>query len=304
MDLPARLSARAGALAISGGALLWGTTGVVVQALHDRTGLSPVSVGCYRLLVASAVLALVRGRDLVRLVRETDRRLAIVLAGAGLGAYQALYFVAVDDAGVSLSTLISLGTAPIVLTAASVVTRRRLPGPGAVATMACAVGGLALVSTSAGSAPGPHPMLGVLAALGSGLAYAGSTVVSRSLAATADPFTLTGASSVIGAVLMLPASLTFGMTFHADGRTVPALMYLGIMTTVVAYGLFFGGLRSTRPEAAAVLTLIEPLTATVLAAALLGESLGRSGTVGAAMLLDAVTYLLARNDGERLDLEQ
>lgn len=36
-------------------AVLWGTTGVVVQVLHDR-GLSPVSLAFYRLAVGAVVL--------------------------------------------------------------------------------------------------------------------------------------------------------------------------------------------------------------------------------------------------------
>jgi DME family drug/metabolite transporter len=45
---------------------------------------------------------------------------------------------------------------------------------------------------------------------------------------------------------------------------------------------------------AAVLTLLEPLVATLLAAVLLGERLGGAGTAGAGLLLGAVAVLLAR----------
>ncbi len=62
-----------------------------------------------------------------------------MLAGAGLGGYQALYFVGVQDVGVSVSTLVSLAVAPVALTLAGAVTRR---APArrrhAVATAGCA----------------------------------------------------------------------------------------------------------------------------------------------------------------------
>ena len=296
MDISARLSARSGVLSISGGAVLWGTTGVVVHAVHARTGLSAVSISCYRVLVAAAVLTAFRGSDLLRLARRIGARrgAVLVLAGAALGISQALYFVAIADAGVSLATLICIGTTPVALTVVTAITRRRLPSASMLGTLACAVVGLALVSGSTGSSAGAHPFAGVVAAVGSGLAYAAATALSGVLAGSGDPLTLTGATSLVAALTLLPASLASGMGFGSDGRTVSALLYLGVVTSAVAYGLFFAGLRSTPAEVAAVLTLLEPLAATLLAAALLGETLTPPATAGAALLLLAVAGLYVR----------
>lgn len=286
---------RAGLLAISAGAVLWGTSGVVMHAVHDRSGLSAVAVGFYRLFIAAVVLVAVRGRDGVRLARRSGRRRrwGLVAAGVGLGAYQALYFVSVEDVGVSLSTLISIGVAPVVLTIGAAVARRRRPGGTALAILACAVTGLALVSWPTGGVAGPRPVLGVLAALACGLVYAGATAVNERLAA-ADPLTLAGLTSALGALALLPVALTGGVTFAVTPATVGGLLYLGVVTTAAGYGLFYTGLRSTPAEVASVLTLLEPLAAAVLAAGLLGERLTAAGTVGAALLLAAVAWLYLR----------
>ncbi|HZE50176.1 MAG TPA: EamA family transporter [Jatrophihabitantaceae bacterium] len=292
----ASLRARSGVFAISGGAILWGTTGVVAHAVHARTGLSAVSIAFYRTFTAALVLAVVRGPAIARLIRTARRgRLGVlVLAGASLGVSQALYFVAAADAGVSLATLICIGVAPIAVTSASALARRRRPTVGALATLGCALVGLVLITTSTSSATGPHPLAGVLAALGSGLAYVASTVLSGRLAGTADALTLTGATSIVGSLTLAPAALVSGVGFPVDDVSVAALFYLGVVTTVLAYGLFFGGLRTTSAEVAAVLTLLEPLGATVLAVVLLGETLTPLGLLGAVLLLAAVAALLAR----------
>ena len=39
----------------------------------------------------------------------------LAVAGIGLGGYQALYFVGVQEVGVTVSTLVSLGIAPVAL---------------------------------------------------------------------------------------------------------------------------------------------------------------------------------------------
>jgi drug/metabolite transporter (DMT)-like permease len=75
--------------------------------------------------------------------------------------------------------------------------------------------------------------------------------------------------------------------------TLALLLHLGVVTTAVAYALFYAGLRTTAGSVAAVLTLLEPLTAAALAVALLHEPLPLPVLLGGALLLTAVaaTYL-------------
>ena len=121
MSVPASLSqslrARTGLLFVSAGAVLWGTTGVAVRIVADRSGLSAVSIGWYRVAIAALVVAVVfRGPGLRRAAAALARHpVRLVACGVGFGAYQALYFVGVQAVGVSVSTLVSLAVAPVVL---------------------------------------------------------------------------------------------------------------------------------------------------------------------------------------------
>jgi DME family drug/metabolite transporter len=291
------LAGRTGLFAVSGGALLWGTTGVLVRFVHERAHLSAVSIGFYRLLFASAVMLALQGWPVLRLLRRSTAAEVggLALAGLGLGLYQALYFASVQDAGVSISTLVSLGVAPIAVVAGQAVRRRQLPAAAPLATTLCAVAGLALVSLggSAG-ASGQHVGRGLLEALASGCGYGGSTVLSARLTRLAPPLTLTASTCMLATLVLLPAAAWSGLGFVVDGAVVSSLMYLGVVATALAYGLFFSGLRSTPSEVASVLTLLEPLTAGVLAAALLGERLTAIAFVGAAVLLVAIGVLYFR----------
>ncbi len=141
------------------------------------------------------------------------------------------------------------------------------------------------------SAAAPRPVLGLFAAVGSGVSYALTTVVSRQAAQTVSPLVMTTTSTVIGAVTLLPAALISGAGFAVTGTSITQLLYLGAATTVLAYALFYAGLRSTPSSIASVLTLIEPLTATVLAVILLAEPLPPLTIVGGALLLGAIAVL-------------
>jgi DME family drug/metabolite transporter len=283
---------RAGLFRISAAGLLWATTGVVVQVLHRSAGLSPVGIGFYRLLIAAvALLAMTRPRAVGAALRAAP--LGLVLTGIGLGAYQALYFLAVTLAGVSVATVVSLGLAPVLLAGWEAVRARRRPDASTSITLLAGLIGLLLITVSTGrpAHAAPHPVLGLLAAVACGACYAASTVISRDHTQRVDALTLTALSTGIGALALAPLALITGLAGVAvPFRLGPLLMlaYLGIVTTAVAYALFYAGLRTTAGSTAAVLTLLEPLGAALLAVLLLGESLPPAAVLGGVLLLAAI----------------
>ncbi|MEU8420937.1 DMT family transporter [Micromonospora sp. NPDC048835] len=291
-----RHAAHSGLLQITVTGVLWGTTGVAVQLLRDGTGLSPVSIGFHRLAIAALVLLACtagRLRTIVTAVRAAP--VPLLLTGVGLGLYQALYFAAVAWAGVSVATIVSLGVAPVLAAAWESVQARRLPGPLRLGTLVAAVAGLVLITGATGQpgAAAPAPLLGLLAAAGSGLGYAVTTLISRQVSQRTTPMTLTTISTAVGALTLAPFALVAGVGLPVRLDTVALLLHLGVVTTAVAYALFYAGLRTTPGSVAAVLTLLEPLTAAALAVALLHEPLPLPVIVGGVLLLTAVaaTYL-------------
>ncbi|MEU7770026.1 DMT family transporter [Micromonospora taraxaci] len=296
---PVADQARTGLIQITVTGVLWGTTGVAVQLLRDSTGLSPVSIGFHRLAIAALVLlACTAGRLRTILAALRAAPVPLLLTGIGLGLYQALYFAAVAWAGVSVATVVSLGVAPVLAAAWESARARQIPGPVRLGTLVAAVTGLVLITTATAdpSASAPAPLLGLLAAAGSGLGYAVTTLISRHASQHTTPMTLTTISTAVGALTLAPFALVSGIGVPVRLDTVALLLHLGVITTAVAYALFNAGLRTTPGSVAAVLTLLEPLTAAVLAVALLHEPLPLPVVVGGVVLLSAVaaTYLAPR----------
>ena len=286
---------RSGLIRISTAGLLWGTTGVVVQLLSAATGLSPIGIGFYRLLIAALALLAVSG---VRSVGVALRAApgALVLTGVALGAYQALYFVAVTLGGVSVATVISLGLAPVLVAGWEAVAGRSRPSRTTTVSLTAGVTGLLLITLSTGRATegAPHPLLGLLAAAGCGCVYAGSTVLSRHQAQRIEPLTLTAVATGVGALALAPAAFAGGLGVPIAFGPIALLAYLGVVTTAVAYALYYNGLRTTAGSTAAVLTLLEPLGAAGLAVLVLGEALPVPALVGGVLLLTAIGVLYLR----------
>ncbi|BCJ55473.1 membrane protein [Actinoplanes sp. NBRC 14428] len=287
-----RTAARGGLLPIVVAGILWGTTGVVVQLVRRFADLGPVGIGFYRLAIAAAVLLAFTARQLWPfLVTLRPQRWRLLLIGAGLGAYQALYFLAVTWGGVAVATVVSLGLAPVLIAGWEALRSRRRPQPDALGSITAAIAGLALITggTEAPTGTAPEPLLGLLAALGSGLGYAATTVLSRDVTRFVRPLVLTSASTAVGAVTLLPvALLTGGLAVPVGPAAAGMLAYLGVVTTAIAYGLFYAGLRTTAGSVAVIVTLLEPLTAAVLAVAILGERLTLPVAAGGGLLLGAV----------------
>ena len=292
-------AARIGLLQISVAGILWGTGGLAVQLVREITPMSVLTISAYRMLIAAVVLlpaaaALRRMPDVRRLLREHPAY--AVLVGLATATYQALYFASVVAVGVTVATVVSLGLAPVLLTVGEALHERRRPDRRRLLVLAAALGGLLLVSSTAGlGATGPEPVLGVLAAIGSGTAYALTTAMGRPLARTTSPLALTTTTTAVGALALVPLGLLSGLdawggspVLTADPGALALLVYLGVMTMALAYGLLYAGLRTTAGSAAVITTLLEPVTAAVVAAVVLGERLGAPGVVGTTLILLAV----------------
>ena len=63
------------------------------------------------------------------------------------------------------------------------------------------------------------------------------------------------------------------------------LITVGIVHTGIAYMLYFGSIGNLPAQTAAIFSYIDPVTAVLLSAFLLGEELSLSGIIGAVLIL-------------------
>lgn len=292
----ARRGDRFGLLMILLAAILWGTVGISVQSLYTLTETNPLSIGFFRLAISVPVLffacALTLGWRMFQVARR-DLTL-MLLVGAMTAFYQVSYFAAISRLGVAAATLITLCTAPILVALLASILLHELPTTEIVLAGICAIGGTVLLVNVPSEPVAQRSFLGVVLALCSALNYALVTLCSRTLARRYHPLQSLTVGFTAGAVFLLPITLAAGLVVRYPLVGWMSLLYLGIVTTVLAYLLFFCGIRHTPATVASIATLLEPLTSTVLAWWLLHEQLGSSGILGAALLLISVG-LLYRN---------
>ena len=291
-------AARRGFLLVVLAALCWGTSGVSGKIVAERTDLGPLDIAWHRMAIGAVVLLLGyalstrrrRAAAPVSLSRGTVVRL--VLVGTGLAAYQLAYFAAVATAGVSIATLVALGLAPLLIAVGAAVLGHGRPDRATVVALVVALTGLVLlVGVSAGVDTGTTVVLGALMAVGSALGYAVVTLAGAGVP-VGVPVTLVGFAG--GAVLLTPVALVVGLHTTTEPVALAVLLYLGIVPSALAYGMFFAGIKTVPGAVASIVTLLEPLTATALATAFLGERLAPAALAGGLLVLAAVAGLYVR----------
>jgi len=278
-------------------AVLWGTGGLAGAALAESADLTPLTVAAYRLfcgggllLLTLAVTGALRG-----LARSRAALLRILVTALLAALYQASYFAAVQRAGVAVATLIALGAAPLLVAVGTAVSSRLLPSAQTVVALALALVGLVLL-VGRPSAAGPGAAAGALLALLAAAAFATMTGLNRRGVPGLAPMPLAATAFTLGGILLLPVAAVvgpgLGLPVDADGWLL--LAFLAVVPTAAAYAAYFTGLRRVPATTAALLALLEPLTATIGAVLLRGERLGVAGLVGALLLGGAVVVLRPR----------
>lgn len=311
-------------LAVLLAAVCFGTTGTA-QALGPEA--SAASVGAARILIGGGGLAVVAillhvagrrrgatgtsaastpGADTaVTGLPDAGRRAlpswALVLVGAvGVLAYQPAFFAGTAANGVAVGTVVALGSAPVITGALDWLLSRRYPGHRWLVATAIATVGVGILAAAGEPGRAAADPLGLLASLGAAASYAVYTLAAKALLDRGwTPGGSMGALFGVAAVASLPVLLGTDAAWLATADGLAMAVWLGLVTTTLAYVLFGIGLRGLAPAAVSTLTLAEPLTAGLLGVLLLGETLPAMAVLGLAVLATGIVVLAASGTRDR-----
>ncbi|MET0819820.1 MAG: DMT family transporter [Aeromicrobium sp.] len=279
-------------------AVCFGTTGTAQELGPDEATSS--GVGLTRIVAGGLLLGLVAwwaarrpGSGPLAIARP-DLGLVLV-AGAAVLAYQPMFFAGTRLNGVAIGAVVTLGSAPVLTGVLEWALTRRMPSrPWFVGTV-CAVVGVVLIGGVLDRGAQHVSLAGLAGSLGAALAYAVYTLAVKHLLTEGwAPAVAIGTVFATAAVLGAPLLLLVDLSWVASLAGVGMVVWLAVVTVVVAYVLFAAGLRALPASTVSTLTLVEPLTACVLGVALLGERLSVVGWAGLLVLLGGVTVLAVR----------
>ncbi|MEU5345159.1 EamA family transporter [Streptomyces sp. NPDC020766] len=282
-------------LTVAGAA--WGTAGAVASLVYRASDMGPVALSFWR--CAGGLALLLAARSLRRRPRPTARpllRTRLLRTGAtgvGLAVFQTAYFAAVEATGLAVATVVTLGAGPVLIALGAQLAMGERLGRAGYASVAGAFAGLAvLVLGSGGASVRPS---GVALAVVSAAGYSVMTLLTRwwGRDGGTDASSTTVGAFAVTALCLLPFGLAEGLVPHTAEpvRVIALVAFIAAVPTALAYALYFAGAAVVRSATVSVIMLLEPVSAAVLAVALLGERLTAATVAGTLLMLGSVAGL-------------
>lgn len=287
-------SVSVGLIQICVAAVLWGTIGIATQTIYQIEPVNSLFINLMRTLLATLILLAVGWRVFRRsLFRIARRDLALMLfAGTILALSHASYFAAIRYAGVTIATLLTICTAPVIVSViAAALGIEPFSRRSTIALAAAVTGSVLLVGLNADTTPQPDRPLGVMLALVAATAYGGMILCGRRLAGKYHPLQTTTTMFVAGSVLLLLLNTASGLSFPTTQAVWSIIIYLAVVPTALAYGIFHAGLLTTPATTASIVSMLDPVVAAGLAWLLFDEALSLPALIGAALLLLGIGLL-------------
>jgi len=274
----------------------WGTVGVANRILYNYGTTNALSLTFLRLAFAAPLFFITSWISLKRRLFDIKRRDlgTMMLMGCLIALSQTFYIAAISYSGVSVSTLIAICAAPVIVALLSaLIARERLTLMTLIALVAAIGGTVLLIATPSQSSIAVNiSLLGALLAFFSACGYAGFIFCGRQLTGNYHPLQISTVSFGTRALLLLVCALSTRLVLAYPPAGWLIFLYLGSIPTALGYGLFQVGIRSLSATLASIVTMCEPLTAALLAWLLFHEELGPSGLLGAILLLGAMAIII------------
>ncbi len=263
--------------------LIFGTIGVFRRHIPLSSELLSFSRGILGGLFLLAFTALRKGGARKKL--PPLRLLQLSGVGVVLGLNWILLFEAYNYTTVAVATLCYYMQPTIVVLLSPLVFRERLTKRKAVCATV-AVLGMVLISGVTGGGPQRGQARGILLGLGAAAFYSAGIMINKKIR-DVDAYQKTIAELLSAGIVLIPYLLLTG-GFAAEGLGLSAialLLVVGIVHTGIAYVLYFSSMDGLSMQSVALLSYIDPASALLFSAVLLGEPLSVPGMIGAVMII-------------------
>lgn len=233
--------------------------------------------------------ALPAGLLLLAIARQWPRRerlvQILVLGSLNFAVFWTLLFIAAQRLPGGVAATLGSAQALLVL----LLARGLLGTPVRAASVAAAVTGALGVALLVLSPAATLDPLGLAAGVGSAVAMAAGTVLSRKWQSGVAPLTFTAWQLTAGGLVLLPVALLSEPPFPSlEAGHLGALVYLGLIGAALTYFLWFRGLARLGHATVSLLALLSPVTAAGIGWFALDQSLTVAQCFGVLVVLFSV----------------
>lgn len=289
-----RLARVPGVVLIAIAAALWGTDPIIRKTMSPTTSATTIVFGEHVILVLCTLPFLVPAlRSVVRAGRSYVA--AAVVVGAGASALATILFTdALIGHSDYITPVVIQKIQPFIAIGAAAVLLGERPRPGFWWFFLPAVAGFWLVNQAHPLAPSAKGLVVVAEATGAAVLWALGTVLGRYLSRELEFQHVLSLRFFFGLLGSAFALLVVHEPAYSNGHDAALILYLALVTGLLALGLYYYGLQRTPAMVASLAELTYPAVAIVAGIYAYGQHLTWSQWLGVGLIIGSVTLLPLR----------
>ncbi len=277
-----------GVFAIIIASFLWGTTGTAASFSPD---VSSLAIGAFSMGVGGVLLVFTARSKLFIDYKLMLKQPKVLFLGAfSVAIYPLAFYSSMRLSGVAIGTVVSIATAPFfAVILERIINKKHITKQWLLSFI---IGAIGIVSLTLGKDQSNHAaysahqqVIGIFLGCIAGLTYAGYSWAARRLIES-GVHSQSSMSGLFGcaALLLLPSLFFTGDNLFSSSVNTLVSLYMAVIPMFLGYLLFGFGLNFIHASKATLITLIEPLVATVLSVFIIGEKFKVIGWVGVALV--------------------
>ncbi|MDO6505866.1 EamA family transporter [Colwellia sp. 4_MG-2023] len=273
-----------GVIAIIIASFLWGTTGI---AASYSPNVSALAIGAFSMGIGGVLLVVSARKKLLIDYKLMLKQPSVLLFGAAAVAiYPLAFYTSMRLSGVAIGTVVSIATAPFFAAILEcIISKKSISFQWMCSFFIGAIGITLLTLGTEQHHNATYSLqqqsVGILLGCIAGLAYASYSwaakrLIERGIHSQSSMSGLFGCA----ALLLLPSLWFTGDNLFSSTTNAMVSLYIAVIPMFLGYLLFGFGLNFIAASKATLITLIEPMVATLLAIFIIGERFKVIGWLG------------------------
>jgi drug/metabolite transporter (DMT)-like permease len=281
-----------GILIVIAATICWATSGIFINLITRKSGLSAVGLAFWRDLTTAILLFLgiLVVKPQLLIVKKKDLPWLIGMGAISIGVFHIFWNKAVVMLGASLATVVQCNAPIFVTIMAWFLFREKITTKKIIAVILAAVGTI-MVSGIRGVGEWKIVPLGLLIALGSAITYGSLSLFGKKLSGEYNSWTIMFYIFTFGTLTLFAVQLGSPDPWPASQEFLPLFIGFVLFSTILGFGLYTSALKLLPASVASITATTEIFFASILAYIFLQERMDLWQIFGSVLIIAGVVLV-------------